>query len=142
MQKQITTSITINATTEQIWAVLMDFENFPKWNSFIKSISGTPKVANTLHVQLQNMNFTPTVLKHRKNSEFIWKGKLFMKGIFDGEHRFYVKDNGNGSSTFEHSEKFSGILVPFFSKNLDKNVTKGFETMNKELKDFVEKINS
>ena len=38
MTKQIKTSIHINATKEKVWEILMDFEKYPEWNPFIKSI--------------------------------------------------------------------------------------------------------
>jgi len=48
MAKQIKTSITINASKESVWKILMDFENYPEWNSFIKSVSGDVKVGNQI----------------------------------------------------------------------------------------------
>jgi hypothetical protein len=46
--------------------------------------------------------------------------------------------NGKGTTTFIQSEKFRGILVPFFKKMLDKNTTNGFDLMNQKLKEMVE----
>lgn len=139
MAKRINTSITINASKEKIWEILTDFENYPEWNPFIKSITGNVKVGKRIKVVLQGMTFKPVVLTFDKNSELKWLGNLWFKGLFDGEHRFYLRDNGNGTTHFEHSENFSGILVGLFSKSLDKNTKKGFEMMNVELKRRAEK---
>jgi hypothetical protein len=139
MTKQIKTSITINAGREKIWQILMDFENYPEWNSFIKSVSGDVKVGNRIKIKLQGMTFKPVVLILNPNTELKWLGHLWFKGLFDGEHRFYLTDNGNGTTNFEQSEKFSGILVKLFSKRLDKDTKIGFEQMNKELKLQAEK---
>lgn len=134
MAKQIKTSITIHAGKEKVWEILMDFEKYPEWNSFIKSVSGEAKVGNQIEVTLQGMTFKPKVVTLTKNSEFKWLGHLWFKGLFDGAHRFKLTDNGNGTTHFEQSENFSGLLVHLFSKSLDKSTKVGFEQMNKELK--------
>jgi len=139
MTKQIKTSITINASKERIWKILMDFENYSEWNSFIKSVSGNIDVGNKIQVKLQGMTFKPTILTLKENAEFKWLGHLWFKGLFDGEHRFKLTDQGNGTTNFEQSENFSGILVKFFSKRLYRDTKNGFEQMNKELKLIAEK---
>lgn len=140
MTKQINTSITINASREKIWRILMGFEKYHQWNSFIKSVSGDLKVGNQIMVELQGMTFKPVILILNKNTEIKWLGHLWFKGLFDGEHKFKLTDNGNGTTNFEQSEKFTGILVKLFSKKLDRETKKGFETMNKELKLRAEKL--
>ena len=139
MAKQIKTSITINASKERIWEILMDFENYPEWNTFIKSVFGKVEVGKQIRIELQGMTFKPVVLVLNDNTELRWLGHFWFKGLFDGEHRFYLTDNGNGTTNFEQSEKFSGILVKLFSKSLDKDTKIGFEKMNKELKLRAEK---
>ncbi len=139
MTKQIKTSITINASKEKIWKILTDFENYPEWNSFIKSVTGEVKVGNQIKIKLQGMTFKPIVLNFKENTELKWLGLLWFKGLFDGEHKFKLTDNGNGTTNFEQSENFSGILVKLFSKSLDKDTKNGFEQMNRELKLRAEK---
>ncbi|APZ45863.1 polyketide cyclase [Polaribacter reichenbachii] len=139
MAKQIKTSITINASKEKIWKILTDFENYSEWNSFIKSVTGKVKVGEQIKIKLQGMTFKPVVLIYNKNSELKWLGKLWFKGLFDGEHKFKLTENKNGTTTFEQSENFTGILVKLFSKNLEKT-KKHFEQMNNELKIRSEKL--
>lgn len=138
MTKQIKTAITINASKERIWEVLIDFENYPKWNPFIKSVAGDLKVGSNIIVKLQGMTFKPIILTLNKNSEIQWLGHLWFKGLFDGVHKFKLTDNGNGTTNFEQSESFSGILVKLFSKSLDKDTKNGFRQMNEGLKLRVE----
>lgn len=139
MAKQIKKSITINASKEKIWKILTDFENYHEWNSFIKSVTGEVKVGNQIQIKLQGMTFKPIVLTFKENTELKWLGHLWFKGLFDGEHKFKLTDNGNGTTNFEQSENFSGILVKLFAKSLDKDTKNGFEQMNRELKLRAEK---
>jgi len=140
---EIKTQITINATPDKVWAVLTDFENYPNWNPFIKSITGEPKVGSQITVSIvspegKSMTFKPEVLTFEQNKEFRWLGKLWFKGVFDGEHKFELIDNGNGTTIFNHSETFKGILVGLFKKQLENSTKKGFERMNVNLKKLVE----
>jgi hypothetical protein len=74
----------------------------------------------------------------KTNKEFRWIGHLLFSGLFDGEHKFELIDNRNGTTTFRQSEKFGGILVPLFKKMLDENTLNGFNLMNKKLKELAE----
>lgn len=144
MAKQISTEIVINATPQKVWAILTDFDNYPRWNPFIKSISGPAVVGKTITARIeppeaQGMTFQPKVLVFEANKEFRWRGKLFIPGLFDGEHFFQLTDNGDGTTTFRQSELFYGILVPLFKKMLDTNTINGFKQMNQKLKEVAEK---
>ena len=141
MKKEINTSIRIKASAEKIWSILSNFNEYPNWNPFIKQIEKEVQIGNKIKVKItppdsKGMTFTPIVLTFEKNKSFSWKGNLLFKGIFDGEHKFTIQENGDGTCTFIHSEKFSGILVGIF--NLDKT-TQGFNSMNEKLKELAEK---
>ncbi|ASS47447.1 MAG: polyketide cyclase [Candidatus Fluviicola riflensis] len=139
MAKEINTSITINATPEKVWRILTDFGNYGIWNPFITTISGAAEVGQKLKVTLKpengkGMTLKPKVLVFEPEKEFRWVGHLGIPGLFDGEHRFQLIDNGDGTTTFIHSEHFRGILIPFFSKMLDVDTKNGFIAMNEQLK--------
>lgn len=143
MAKEIKTEILINATAEKVWSILTNFENYPNWNPFIKSIKGDVKVGNKITARIEppeakGMTFKPKILTLETNKELSWLGRLLFAGLFDGEHKFELIDNRNGTTTFKQSEKFKGILVPFFKKQLDNNTKKGFEEMNRKLKELAE----
>jgi len=143
MDKEINTETVIKAKTEEVWAVLTDFDNYQKWNPFIKLIKGQMVVGNRITVRLEppgssGMNIRPKVLAFVVNKEFRWIGHLLIPGLFDGDHRFELVDNKNGTTTFKQSEKFKGLLIPLFKKMLDINTTNGFRQMNEKLKNIVE----
>lgn len=136
--KTLETEIIIEATAEKVWQVLTDFENHPKWNPFIRSISGGKKEGEKLNVSLKppegkGITFHPRVKKFNPGKEFSWKGKLGLPGIFDGEHYFVLDEISAKRTRFIHGEKFSGVLVPFMGNILEKTKD-GFILMNKTLK--------
>ena len=143
MAKEIKTKILIKATSEKVWSILINIENYPNWNPFIKSIKGDMKIGNRIIARIEPpqskvMIFKPKILTYKTYEELSWLGHFLFVGLFDGEHKFKIVDNRNGTTTFIQSELFRGVLVPFFSKKLDNNTKKGFEEMNKKLKELAE----
>jgi hypothetical protein len=143
MQHEIQTSIAIFASPERVWAVLLDFPRYPEWNPFVRSIVGSPSEGSSLRVTMQPpggkpMTFRPIVLRHDVGREFRWKGRLFVPGLFDGEHYFNLMPGGPGSTLLTHGERLSGLLVPLLRRTLDEGTKSGFEAMNVALKHRVE----
>ncbi|EPL7678986.1 SRPBCC domain-containing protein [Elizabethkingia anophelis] len=140
MAKEIKTEIVIHATPEKIWKILTDFGNYPQWNPFIVSVTGEVENGNKIVVSIKppdrkGMIFKPTILTKINNKELSWQGRLLFKGLFDGKHKFELIDNGDGTTTFIQSEKFSGIFVWLFNT---RNTKKGFNAMNQKLKELAE----
>ena len=143
MAKEIKTEILIYASPEKIWSILTNFDNYPSWNPFIKSIKGEVKVGNKITARIEpleasGMTFKPKILTLETNKELSWLGHLLFAGLFDGEHKFELIDNGNKTTTFKQIEKFNGLLVSLFKKQLDTNTKNGFAAMNMKLKELAE----
>ena len=144
MKKEIETEEIIKAPAGKVWQVLTDFEQYPKWNPFIKSISGEKREGGKLRVSIKppegkDMTFKPVVLKFNPEKEFRWKGSLGIKGLFDGEHYFLLEEKSPESTHFIHGEKFSGILLGMMGDMFDKT-QRGFTLMNVALKKECEKL--
>lgn len=142
MKKEISTEIIINSNPTTIWNILMDFEAYASWNPFISSIVGHPEVNSRITVQLtppqgSAMTFRPIVTTNILNCKFAWKGKLFIKGLFDGLHTFELIDNINGTTLFRHKEEFSGIFIRIINLHQTKE---GFRMMNEALKEKAERM--
>lgn len=140
--KEINTIIHIHAPSEIVWETLMNFKDYPDWNPFIKSIEGNPVRGESISVTVQppdgrSVTFKPSVLKSDKQKEFRWRGKLIVKGLFDGEHYFILTQLPNGSTAVNHGESFSGLIVPLMRGVLQKT-EKGFKRMNIALKEHCE----
>jgi len=143
MAKDINTEILINARPERVWAILTNYESYPKWNPFIRSILGEVKVGNKINIRISSgsreMGFSPKVLSYTEHKVICWRGHFLIPGIFDGTHRFELIPTGDGCTLFKHSERFTGLLLPFMSRQLA-NTKQGFEAMNTRLKEESEKV--
>lgn len=137
--KLVYSEIRINASPEKVWKEFTDFESYPTWNPFIKSLKSKPIVGKKIEAQIQApgkkpMIFKPKVLVFDSLREFRWIGKLFVPRLFDGEHAFIIKDNKDGTTSFIQYERFRGLLIPLVKNMLNVNTLEGFNQMNNALK--------
>ena len=140
---KIETKITIESDVESIWNKLIDFENYPKWNSFITKIEGKKEIGASLIVDIvppqgKKTTFKPIITKFDLKKELRWVGILGSKYLFRGEHYFIISANENGKTTLIHGEIFTGLLLPLFSCLGAQKTEDGFNLMNENLKKIVE----
>jgi hypothetical protein len=136
--RELTTSVEIDATPARVWEILTDFASYPEWNPFITSASGRPERGADLEIRMQppggrGMTFRPRVLEAEPERELRWLGRLFLPGIFDGEHSLRIEPIEDERVRFVQSERFRGVLVPMLGSTLEKT-RRGFEAMNEALK--------
>ena len=141
--KELHSQIEIEAPAERVWRLLTDFASYPEWNPFIRRISGEPNAGERLEVRIEppgarGMTFKPTVLNAEPNRELRWLGHLLVPGLFDGEHSFTIQPLGEGRVLFVQREEFRGLLVPLLARSLDNGTRRGFEEMNRALKERAE----
>ena len=141
--KELHSEIEINASAELVWGILTDFASYPEWNPFIRKISGEPKVGERLEVRLEppssrGITLKPTVLNAEPERELRWLGHLLVSGLFDGEHSLSIHRLGEDRVRFVQEETFRGVLVPLFARSLDNSTRRGFEEMNRALKERAE----
>jgi hypothetical protein len=134
----IETSIDIEAPATRVWSILTAFSAYPVWNPFIIAAEGEPRPGTRLKITIappgrRPMTFRPVVILAVPEQELRWLGRLFMPGLFDGEHDFRLEE-ANAACRFHHSERFSGVLLPLFGDGLLKATRQGFKAMNAALK--------
>lgn len=141
-------SVTIEAVThadavpERVGAVLVDTDVYPSWNPFVRSISGQLVAGERLTVALQPTEaaprtMTPTVVEVVPGRSFTWLGKIGVRGVLDGRHRFTVAADGDGTRLVQH-ERLSGLLVPAFRRLLTVDSPAAFVASNDALKSRAE----
>ena len=143
MSKELVSSIDIAAPAERVWEVLVDFAAFPAWNPFITFAEGPVQVGGRLTLRMQPMSgsavtLRPTVVEVVEGRRLRWHGRLWVRGLFDADHLFIVEPRGAAGSRLVQQEQFSGLLVPFVQRSLDRGTLPAFHAMNKALKDRAE----
>ena len=141
--KELHSQIEIEAPAERVWQVLTDFAAYPEWNPFIRRVNGRPEVNEQLVVRMRpsgtkGMTFRPTVMKAVPNRQLRWLGRLLVPGLFDGEHIFEIEELDRDRVLFIQREVFKGLLVPLLARSLDRDTQRGFEEMNRALRERAE----
>lgn len=136
--RRVQPEIIIDATPEQVWAVLTDFAAYPDWSTLISQISGPLEVGRRLTVRLQppsgrGITFKPTVQAADPGRHFGWLGRLIMPGVFDGAHEFVLTPAAGGRTHLLQRETFTGVLVALLGGTLDQTSI-GFDQFNQALK--------
>lgn len=142
--RHIKTDIKIKAPIGRVWDILATFSGYNTWNPFIIQASGEAKVGEKLMITLrpkpkQTFKFSPVLTTVVPGNILIWKGKFLFPGLFDGEHKFRLIEDGKGTKLIQE-ELFSGILPPILPQSMFDHTKAGFEAMNVALKQKAEKI--
>lgn len=141
--RHLHTEIRIAASRERVWSLLTDFDDYPRWNPFMREVRGTARLGERIAVVLKppggkTMRRRARITALEPQRELRWLGRAGVPGIFDGEHRFLVETAGDRAVRLVHEERFSGLAVPLLWKQLDRSTRRGFEQMNVALKQLAE----
>ncbi len=108
------TSTWIDAAPETVWSVLADPSGHADWNPSMRSIQGEFAAGERIRIEMPmgdgTMVFRPRVLTAEAGRELRWLGRLWVPGLFDGEHHFILTPE-NGGTRLTHGEGFSGVLL-------------------------------
>jgi hypothetical protein len=137
--KEIESAIEIEASADRVWQMLTDFESYPLWHPTIERIGGPLQKGAQIEFvgKLEGgktMTFRPTLLVVEPGRELRWLGKVLVRGLFDGEHRFEIESLAPGRVRLRQSERFRGVLVPLMLAMIGKATLRGFEAANLALK--------
>ena len=140
---EIITTIEIDSPPQAVWEVLTGFDQYDEWNPTI-DITGRPTEGDRIDIVMtlpdrKPQPFRPKLLTVDEPRELRWQGRLFVSGLYDGEHRFVLEPLDDGERTrLTHAETFRGVLVGFINRRIGESVETGFERMNEALKTRVE----
>lgn len=149
---KLETSIIIDKSPEIVRDIVLAFDKYSEWPSFIQSITCSDggenpkdwKTGDKLHLELltvkkKEMAFDP-VLVENSVSEFSWNGILATKFLFSGRHSFRFESYDAGKTKFVHEEEFSGILSPAILYFFLEDTKASFQAFNESLKKRAEAL--
>jgi hypothetical protein len=135
---RISTTTEIDAPPARVWSVLVDLPAYSEWNPFIVEASGTLAVGSTLTLRMalpgrEPMTITPRLLVVEPGHELRWKGRLWIPGLFDGEHAFVLTPLDDGRTRLDHWERFAGLLLPIAKGIVYEDTVTSFHALNAAL---------
>lgn len=139
------TEIEIDAPADVVWGVVIDFTSYPAWNGYMH-VDGVAIEDAKLRVSpgpesSGGPTFRPRMVHVDPDAHtFTWRGHLFVRGVFDGEHSFSVEDLGGGRSRLVQAEDFSGLLVGPIMKRYGADTEANFHGTNQAVKTRAEAV--
>lgn len=135
--EHINESIEIEASPEQVWQVLVDFERYPEWNPQIVRLIGSPTVGAILDEWVaiseeKQVRFKTVILELLPAEKLVWRGIYGFQWLFCGLHQFILEPLESGRRTrLIQKETFSGVLLPLM--NIKESAV-GYRRMNEAVK--------
>ena len=138
-RKSVRHEISINASPEEVWSVLMDTEKYTDWNPTMNLLEGEIKEGNKVKYQFTQDDENVMIIT--SNVKRIEQHKLLNQGggiplILTFDHRYILIPDGEQTKVII-SEAYRGIGVNFWNP---KPVEQAYKRLNKALKTQVENL--
>ncbi|ABL65492.1 SRPBCC domain-containing protein [Chlorobium phaeobacteroides] len=112
---EIRREIHIEASPEEVWAVVGDTEGYRTWNPFITAVQGNLRKGGSLSVTARfvrgvpALKFQAEVVRLEPERELSWRVS-FAGGMLCALHSFTLCEQPPGGVLFIHCEQFTGIF--------------------------------
>jgi uncharacterized protein YndB with AHSA1/START domain len=105
-------SVDIRASATNVWALLTDATQYPRWNSTVVSIEGEIALGNKIKLKSTldpKRTFALTVREFQPPTRLVWGDAM-------GKRTYQVTANAGDTVTFSMHEKIGGPLFPLFAR--------------------------
>jgi hypothetical protein len=141
MPHDVTTTIEIAATPEQVWAVLADLPSYPQWHPMFQAVRGQLAagsklvITTTIPTSGRTMTVKVKVLTADPGTELRWVSKLL--GITISERRFLLSPADGGTSLVQ-AETYRGLGSGRRAFTVISRIQAAFEAINQAIKQQAE----
>ncbi len=113
-------SAEINASADRIWAILVDGQRYPDWDSGVLSVDGRIAPGETIKV-VSGVNpgrtFPVKVTEFDANRKMTWSGGMPL-GLFKGVRTFSLAPTTGGTTRFNLREEYTGPLLAMMWRSM------------------------
>jgi hypothetical protein len=139
------TEFDVDASDEQVWAVLVDFERWGEWNPSVPSISGDVREGSTVSLTLvmpgrPKMNVKAVLQEVTPGRRLTWRGHLAADRIFTGYRELVIEPLAANKVRVTHVEDLQGWIAPVFEKLMGGAVQAHHDAFNEALKRRAESV--
>ena len=112
LESHVFTEIEIDATADQVWALLTDFEKLPEWSSSFQGVNKPMALGEVSTAYFKNpvtgrmMPFTDEVIVYEEGPAFDWFGDA-MLGRQD-HHIFWIEELPDESALYKQQNGLKG----------------------------------
>ena len=110
----------IKASPEAIWAILTDAPGYSEWDSGIVRVEGRIMPGEKIKV-ISKVNpgraFPVKVTEFEPGQRMTWSGGMPL-GLFKGVRTFVLSPQGDGATTLNVREEYTGPLLPMIWRTI------------------------
>ena len=133
--------VMIRATPQQVWDVLVTFDEYHLWNPFIVEAAGIAEPGRRLRLAVRRggiVRYHAVVTAASPARTLEWAGRLVIPRMFDVRHRFDLQPVVDGTHVTQ-SVVFRGLLVAW-ARDLQDDAARSLDDLNAALRDRVEAV--
>ncbi len=145
MRRELFADVTIDATPQQVWHVLVDLPAWKRWNPVLPGVEGRLETGAMLRltvdqdgrrrcVQAECMRVLPA-------RELSWLRRWHVPGLLDSEERLVLEEDEEGTRLVVR-QRFSGILLPFLWPRLRSRRARAGWQVARALKEATEAVSA
>ncbi len=136
--------VVINAPADLVWSVLVDFENYGKWNDFCPSIKGKPEVGSPVDMQVDLGNGLQQQVEYVTRVEpghsITWSMENNPGDPIHADRTQRIFPIDEHSCRYTNIDEFSGEFVPQMMEMMGEAMELGFNRCAQALKQRAEAL--
>ncbi len=144
-KNNVFTEIEINATPEEVWSVLTDWDKLKEWSSSFIGISTERLVKGEVFVSYFKSPLTGKAIElehvctdYEEGRKFGWSGKII--GKTQDHHIYSLEPSKNGTTIFRQEDGLHGPHSQFMNFLAEHHMVAMYNKFNRELKNRVESL--
>jgi hypothetical protein len=135
----------INSSEEKVWDVMLDFQNYARWNPWVDKLDGEAKLGSRVKAHGKMGNSTGTldlqITTMKKPNSLCWVDVTWFTHFGLGGWRCRtVEAIPDGKVKLTNHFEFTGIFGFILDSMSRENLEKGMLAENEGLRDFVERM--
>jgi hypothetical protein len=140
-------NVIINAPLEKVWRVLIDVENYPRWNPFTTRVETTFVVGEPaiLHVTMNGQHQRvqhEVITVYEPQRVFAWASIMVTPFVLKANRMQLVEAIDELHTQYQTYETFDGLLVPLVMALYRTDIQRGFDAVGAALKNYAEALSS
>ena len=136
--------IAIEASAEQVWAVLTDLASYPNWNRYASAAVGELRVGAEVEIIVPRGKAKPGPVNNRvtelvANERLCWRSLSWYRFIAYGVRCRVLEPQPDGSTIFREVETMYGVMAGTIKRSMGQELLQGLQRECDSLKEEVER---
>lgn len=137
--RELVTETVIRAPIQRVWNSVIELDNYPMWNPFIKHAGGRVAVNSDIEMEIhlpgrQVVHLNSMVEEAKEVAALQWSAGYNVPGVIDLTNRIEMKFQDMGTVKVTQTQRFSGLLIGPLTEGMLRRWEEGSADMLEGLK--------